>query len=97
LKTVIENMTKKQIAQSQARVGLDTLKKNLEDHLEDLYRWRDLHEIDMDEKVEEFDLSKVISDCSDKSFEQQLEYLDGRLQEENKNLARIIKLKDDKE
>merc|ERR1712137_1504146 len=94
LKTLIENMTQKQIVQSQARVGLDTLKKNLEEHLEDLYRWRDLHEI---EGESEFDLSSVISDCSGKTFEEQLEYLDGRLQEENKSLSRIIKLKDDKE
>merc|ERR1712137_1175542 len=94
LKTLVESMTQKQIVQSQARVGLDTLKKNLEEHLEDLYRWRDLHEI---EGESEFDLSSVISDCSGKSFEEQLEYLDGRLQEENKSLTRIIKLKDDKD
>merc|ERR1712137_979571 len=94
LKTLVESMTQKQIVQSQARVGLDTLKKNLEEHLEDLYRWRDLHEI---EGESEFDLSSVISDCSGKTFEEQLEYLDGRLQEENKSLSRITKLKDDKE
>merc|ERR1712137_1228814 len=94
LKTLVESMTQKQIVQSQARVGLDTLKKNLEEHLEDLYRWRDLHEI---EGESEFDLSAVISGCAGKSFEEQLEYLDGRLQEENKSLTRIIKLKDDKD
>ena len=97
LKSIIENMTQKQIVQSQAYVGLDTLKKNLEDHLEDLYRWRDLNDVEMKEDVEEFDLSKVIADCSNKSFEEQLSYLDGRLQEENRNLSRIIKLQDDKD
>ena len=97
LKKQIEAINSKQIVHTKARVGLDALKKNLEEHLEDLYRWRDLYEIEGKEGVEEFDLTKVIADISNKSFEEQLTYLDGKLQEENKNLTRIIKLKDSKD
>merc|ERR1711862_377216 len=96
LKNSMEHMSQKQIVQSKARVGLDALKKNLEDHLEDLYQWRDLHDIDMKEPVEDFDLSSILSNLNSKNFEDQLSYLDGRLQEENRNLCRIIQLKDDK-
>jgi len=96
LKKMIEGMGSKQIVYAKARLGLDALKRNLEEHLEDLYQWRDLHDIEMKDQVEDFDLTKVISDISSKSFEAQLAYLDGRLQEENRNLSRIIKLKDSK-
>jgi len=96
LKKMIEGMGSKQIVYAKARLGLDALKRNLEEHLEDLYQWRDLHDDEFKDQVEDFDLSKVISDISSKSFEAQLAYLDGRLQEENRNLSRIIKLKDSK-
>lgn len=96
LKKMIEGMGSKQVVYAKARLGLDALKRNLEEHLEDLYQWRDLHDVEMKDQVEDFDLSKVIADISSKSFESQLAYLDGRLQEENRNLTRIIKLKDSK-
>ena len=93
LKLMVESMSSKQIVQSKARVGLDALKRNLEEHLEDLYRWRDLNGVDGG-AVEDFDLTKVIADLSGKPFEEQIAHLDSRLQEENGNLARIIKQKD---
>eukprot|EP01095_Lingulamoeba_sp_RSL-Kostka_P006826 TRINITY_DN2158_c0_g2_i1.p1 TRINITY_DN2158_c0_g2~~TRINITY_DN2158_c0_g2_i1.p1 ORF type:complete len:969 (+),score=438.61 TRINITY_DN2158_c0_g2_i1:88-2994(+) len=94
LKETISVFQKKQIVETKARVGLDVLKKNLEDHLEDLYRWRDINDEEFKEDVEEFDLSRVISDISMKGFEEQLNYLDEKLQEENRALQRIIQLKD---
>ena len=37
-----------------------------------MYRWRDLHDMEMKDGPSEFDLSKVISDLSDKKFEEQV-------------------------
>mmetsp|Transcript_52280 Transcript_52280/g.131261 ORF Transcript_52280/g.131261 Transcript_52280/m.131261 type:complete len:917 (-) Transcript_52280:79-2829(-) len=90
-----ERLRQREINQGRARVGLDVLKRNLEEHLEDLSRWKELHQQDLEEKPD-FDLGKVLGDISKKSFEEQLKYLDGRLQEENRSLLRIIRLKDSK-
>lgn len=94
LRQEIEGLKKKQIVHTKARVGLDVLKHNLEAHLEDLYRWRELNESQFKEQVEEFDLNKTLNDLSSKPFEDQLTYLDNKLQEENKSLRRIIRLQD---
>jgi hypothetical protein len=75
---------------------LDVLRRNLEEHLEDMYRWRELHELDLADEKRVFDLDKVIGDIQDKSFDQQIEYLNDILSEENKSLLRIIRLKDSK-
>lgn len=95
LRKELDNIRRKQIVQGKARGGLDVLRRNLEEHLEDMYRWRELHELDLDEK-RVFDLDKIISDIQDKTFEQQIEYLNDILSEENKSLLRIIRLKDSK-
>lgn len=95
LKKQVQVFESKQIVETKARVGLDVLKKNLEDHLEDLYRWRDINDEEFKDNVEEFDLGRVISDISMKNFQEQLDYLDEKLQEENRALQRIIKCKDD--
>jgi len=94
LRKEIEVFEKRQIVHTKARVGLDVLKHNLEAHLEDLYRWRDLNEAEFKDDVEEFDLSRVIADISLKGFEEQLSYLDAKLEEENRSLRRVIRLKD---
>jgi len=60
-----------------------------------MYRWRELHNLSPeDESTRVFDLDKVTEDLKNKTFEQQLEYLDEQLQAENKSLLRIIRLKD---
>lgn len=94
LKAELEKLKTKQIVQSKARIGLDVLKHNLEEHLEDLYAWRDLHETDLKDELQEFDLNTVMKDLSDKSFEDQLKVLDERLQQENNALEKVIRLKD---
>jgi len=86
-------LKKKQISQGKARVALDILRRNLEEHLEDMYRWRELHGFE-DDQTRVFNLDQVLDDLKDKSFHQQLEYLDDQLSAENKSLLRIIRLKD---
>lgn len=94
LKKELDDLKKKLIAQGRARIGLDVLRRNLEEHLEDMYRWRELHDLAQEDKDRVFDLNKVMDDLKDKSFDQQIEYLDDQLQAENKSLLRIIRLKD---
>lgn len=96
LRKELENIKRKQIVQGKARGGLDVLRRNLEEHLEDMYRWRELHELDLADEKRTFDLDKVIADIQNKTFEQQIEYLNDILSEENKSLLRIIRLKDSK-
>jgi hypothetical protein len=60
-----------------------------------MYRWREIHQLNPeDESNRVFDLDKVTENLKDKTFEQQLEFLDESLQQENKSLLRIIRLKD---
>lgn len=82
------------ILQGKARLGLEVLKRNLEEHLEDMYQWRQLHQLEADQPPEVFDLQKVLDELAKKSFEDQLEILNNKLQGENVNLQRIIRLKD---
>jgi len=96
LKKDLEDLKRKQIVQGKARGGLDILRINLEEHLEDMYRWRELHELVLEDDKRVFDLDQVLSDIKDKSFHQQLEYLNEHLQAENASLLRIIRLKDSK-
>lgn len=96
LREALRALKSKEIINNQARIGLDVLRSNLEEHLEDLYRWRELNNVENDD-IEDFDLAKVTESLQNKSFEEQLTQLDGRLQEENRNLARILKLQGDQE
>jgi len=83
------------ILQGKARSGLEVLKRNLEEHLEDMYHWRQLHQLDQDVAAPDvFDLQKVLDELQKKSFEEQLDSLNSKLQAENINLQRIIRLKD---
>lgn len=96
LRRELEAVKKRQIVQGKARGGLDILRINLEEHLEDMYRWRELHELDLEDEKRVFDIEKVMSDIKDKTFDEQLEYLNENLQAENASLLRIIRLKDSK-
>jgi len=84
------------LVQGKARFGLDVLKKNLEEHLEDMYKWRELHQLDQDaaQAPDVFDLQKVVDELQKKNFEEQLDVLNSKLQAENRNLQRIIRMKD---
>jgi len=95
LQKEVQGLRKKAIVDGKARNGLDVLKMNLQEHLEDLYHWRDLHEMDLeDDNKLPFDLNAVVKELSTKRFEEQLEFLGTRLKEENTNLERILKLSD---
>lgn len=94
LRSELEQQRKRQIVHTKARVGLDVLRYNLEQHLEDLYRWRELNDSTFKDVAEDFDLGRVLSDISGKGFEDQLNYLDAKLQEENRSLSKILKLQE---
>jgi len=88
-----EALKRQAIVQGKARSGLEVLKRNLEEHIEDLFKWRELHSEGEDQK-EEFNLDKVLAELAQKTFEEQLDNLNAKLQSENRNLQRIIRLKD---
>eukprot|EP01098_Paradermamoeba_levis_P010222 TRINITY_DN42_c0_g1_i10.p1 TRINITY_DN42_c0_g1~~TRINITY_DN42_c0_g1_i10.p1 ORF type:complete len:834 (+),score=340.43 TRINITY_DN42_c0_g1_i10:50-2551(+) len=94
LQQEIQALKRRAIVEGKARRGLDVLKKNLEEHLEEMYQWRDLHQADLEGEKNDFDLEKVLTQISSKPFEDQLEILNDKLQVHNSNLQRIIKLKD---
>ena len=70
------------------KIGLESLKRGLEDHLQDLSVWRGHQQLDM---KNDFDLKKISADLEGLPLEQQMDYLDGMLQEENRCLQRISK------
>lgn len=92
LRNECEQLRRSAISQSKARSGLALLKRNLEEHLEDMYKWRDLHHGQTEEN--RFNLAQVVADTTDKTFEQTLTYLDEKLMEENHSLLRIVQLQD---
>lgn len=99
LKKEIQTLKVREIVQSKARVGLDLLKQSLEEHLEDLHHWRSVSDIPELAKEGDggFDLAKVISDLSGKSFESQIDYLGDQLRHENSLLQRTLALNESKQ
>jgi cortexillin 1/2 len=87
-------LRRRNVQQTRARSALAALKRNLEEHLEDMHKWRELHHGAVEGS--RFDLATVASDLEGKPFEDQLSYLDEHLQEENRSLIRIVKLEDSK-
>jgi len=94
LEKELQALKRQAIVQGKARSGLEVLKRNLEEHLEDLFKWRELHQLEGEGDKEEFNLDKVLAELAQKSFEEQLDNLNAKLQAENRNLQRIIRLKD---
>eukprot|EP01104_Vermistella_antarctica_P002503 TRINITY_DN12740_c0_g1_i1.p1 TRINITY_DN12740_c0_g1~~TRINITY_DN12740_c0_g1_i1.p1 ORF type:complete len:898 (+),score=381.01 TRINITY_DN12740_c0_g1_i1:140-2833(+) len=92
LRKEIERLRKRVLINSKAWSGLDCLRHNLQDHLEDMYKWRELHALEVEGN--RFNLEEVLENVTDKSFEEQIEYLDGNLQEENQSLLKLVKLQD---
>jgi len=76
--------------------GLGVLKKNLTEHLEDLYRWRKYLDLDTESEV---DFSgevrpQILLDISKENFEKQLEVLSQKLAKENDELSTLLKIKE---
>jgi hypothetical protein len=87
----------KSVKQGKAYSALDILKRNLLEHLEDLEQWRELYNVDLDpSKLTVYDENKILADLSGKKFEEQVGYLSDKLQEENRTLTRILRVKDSK-
>jgi len=76
--------------------GLNVLKKNLEEHLEDLHRWQSFLDFD---KVSDVDFSgeirpQILADITKDSFDTQLSKLSERLEKENEELLALLKSKE---
>jgi len=76
--------------------GLGVLKKNLEEHLEDLKRWQKYLDLDKEATV---DFSgeirpQILSDISKESFDEQLQYLSKKLEKENIDLVQLLRQKE---
>jgi len=82
---------------SKAEVGgLQVLKKNLEQHVEDLLRWQKYLDLD---NQSEIDFSgeirpNIILDISKKDYDTQVEYLAKKLEKENNDLEGFLKQKE---
>jgi len=76
--------------------GLGVLKKNLEEHIEDLYRWQKFLDFD---KQSEVDFSgevrpQLLLEISKEDFDTQLDTLAKRLDKENAELATFLQAKE---
>jgi len=77
--------------------GLGVLKKNLEEHVEDLHRWEKYLDVD---NAGEVDFSgevrpKLMLDISKTSFDDQLNTLANKLEKENDELQKLLKIKEE--
>lgn len=74
--------------------ALDVLRKNLLEHLEDLHHWEELSQIDVDpSKLTVYDEKKVNAELKSKPFEGQVNYLSDNLQQHNRTITRILRVK----
>lgn len=85
--------------EARARVeigGLEVLKKNLEEHIEDLHRWQKYLDIDITGEVDFVgDIRPAImNDISKSNFDEQLAYISSKLQKENEELVNLLKSKE---
>lgn len=69
--------------------GLDTLRKNLLEHLRDMNIWKGYLEQDRDYESEKIQI-RAEAEISDRTFEDQLEYLSDALGSENKKLDELL-------
>jgi len=111
LKSQVEQLKKKLEEEAEARKkekeewekrnqaelkGLGVMKKNLEQHVEDLRRWQ--HYLDFDQESE-IDFSgdvrpQILSDIKGTEFDSQLEVLAKKLGKENDDLENLLKIKE---
>ena len=86
-------------SESRARTeidGLGVLKRNLEEHVEDLYRWQKFLNLENEATV---DFSgeirpQIIADINKSNFNDQLKYLAKKLENENESLVQLLKQKE---
>ncbi len=86
-------LQKKIVISGKTLAGLDSLKRNLEEHLTDLSGWyhADLSEKD---KPDVFEVEQIAKELDGKSFEEQISFLSGKLKDENTCLLRVFKFQD---
>jgi len=91
--------SEKETSDSQAAVqskGLNVMKKNLEEHLEDLHRWQTYLDFD---KISDLDFSgeirpQILADITKDNFDEQLAKLAEKLEKENGELLTLLKTKE---
>lgn len=84
-------------SRSQAELkGLGVLKKNLEEHVEDLHRWQTYLDIDINAEVDFTGelRPQIMADITDSNFDDQLSYLAKKLGDENETLLTLLKIKE---
>jgi len=76
--------------------GLGVLKRNLEEHLEDLKRWQKYLDLEKEANVDFAGeiRPQIISDIAKESFDEQLQYLSKKLEKENVELLQLLKQKE---
>lgn len=76
--------------------GLGILKKNLEEHIEDLHRWERFLDVD---SIGEVDFAgeirpQIIKEIAQKDFDEQLLFISNKLDKENQELQKLLKVKE---
>jgi len=70
------------------------MKKNLEEHLEDLHRWQKYLDIQGDVDFEGTIRPQILSDINESQFDEQLSFLSKKLGKENDELLKLLKEKE---
>jgi cortexillin 1/2 len=76
--------------------GLGVLKRNLEEHLEDLKRWQKYLDLDKESTVDFAGeiRPQIMSDIAKEDFDKQLQYLTKKLEKENVDMVQLLKQKE---
>jgi len=88
-------LTKKAAQTSKAGDAWSLLSKNLEEHLEDLYCWREVQTDGESDPTRRIEIKSIVpSISSTKNWNQQATLLVDRLEDENKALLKVLEVKD---
>lgn len=76
--------------------GLGVLKRNLEQHIEDLFRWQKFLDAENDASVDFTGelRPQIIADISKSNFNDQLKNISAKLEKENEDLEKLLKQKE---
>jgi len=75
--------------------GLEVLRKNLDEHVEDLNRWMKYLDFDTQSELDFGELrQQIYQDISKATFDEQLGYLSTKLSKENEELLALLKQKE---
>jgi len=95
LKAENEELRRKAEGLGEQKLAWDLLQKNLEEHLEDLYCWREVqNDGDVDPKKRIDVTSQIKPSTTSKNFAEQFALLNERLEEENRTLLKVLNVKD---